>query len=246
MPGWFPNTKRHLLGLPDSAMTRRKGKRPQKTPPPPKATDRSTTPSTGRLIGRRFLAAGIDDGLLRALIASIGLWTSAGRWLLGILVVILVDWVGVARFGATPGKAIFGLRVRSIDEKPIGWVRAAMRSSVKEAPSAYAFTIFALSTTRISTIFEQQSLLYLCNFAGLGLMIYLYAPMFIDSDGRARHDLVADTVVISLRQVSTSDTVSGGFGRLVAQGRLSHENDTEPWVTGARAQDERETRRQGR
>lgn len=154
----------------------------------------------GRFIARRLVAAGIDGILIVPVSLSV-LWLGApertGPWLVGMAASAVLDWVGVAFFGATPGKALVGLRVRSITTEPIGLRRAAVRTAVSSTTSLVSLAASALSL--VVPLDPGSAFATVLGFASLLVFMYIYSPVLGAGDGRGRHDRAAGSDVIAVR-----------------------------------------------
>ncbi|MEZ5379668.1 MAG: RDD family protein [Acidimicrobiales bacterium] len=181
------------------SMTRRDGKRPSNRPPPPSGPAASSGPQRGRFVGRRLVAWWLDTTMLAALIGWSGVGSATGRWITGLVVIVVVDWVGVARFGATPGKALVGLRVAPVAADALGWSRAAIRTAVKQLPTVFYLVALGLLAGEVLVLTRVVNMAL--TIAMLGLWIYVFGSVLSDVDGRGRHDRLAGTMVQSVRGV---------------------------------------------
>ncbi len=203
-------------------MTRRQGKSPSKTLPPPKAGISPATPHprprNGRFIGRRMIAMNVDAALITIPLDLSGMGSPTSRWIVGIAALFVLELAGTTLVGTTPGKALLGLRIHSIYGDQVNWVRSLARTSVKHLPNALILTLVTFHAT---TGLRQTSLSYTLFALGwLALSIYVFSPVLLDPDGRGRHDQVAATVITAVRGASWMGRRLGGFQRLFATAPL--------------------------
>ncbi|MEZ5379685.1 MAG: RDD family protein [Acidimicrobiales bacterium] len=170
-------------------------------------------------MGRRFFA-GLIDGVVILPVGLLAVWLgvpgSNGKWLVGIVAGAMLDVLGVALYGATPGKALMGLRVRSTTDERVGLRRAAIRTGVSIAATLYWRAVVALQTAGDFEIEPNTYLVLLCGWWGIGLFIYL--PVLVGKDRRGRHDRAAGSTVVAVRGASRTETRRDAYRRILSQG----------------------------
>jgi uncharacterized RDD family membrane protein YckC len=104
--------------------------------------------------------------------------------------VALLNFVGLTALrGQTLGKWATGLRIRRRDGDPLSLGRVLLRHLV-----AYPLSFFMLGIGFLVADFQMAAIVAATGFL-LTLMIGLFMAA-LDSNGRALHDIIADTVVI--------------------------------------------------
>lgn len=99
----------------------------------------------------------------------------SGRSIAFLLVlVVLYEVVPAVMFGATPGKALLGLRVRLVTKAVPAWVAAAGRAAVLYLPLVFLGPIGSL------------------------VVLLLFVSVVLAKNGRGLHDRLLGTLVVSL------------------------------------------------
>jgi uncharacterized RDD family membrane protein YckC len=165
---------------------------------------------------RRFGALFIDGLLSMPLVALNMYWGATVRglvasWIAAIAVTVLLHVVCLKKYGGSPGKLLWNLRVRSVDLSPITWKQAWLRSgpSLLLAVAGILAMIAAMrvvdpAVLRAATMIERGQLLlavapwwqrplnWISNIWNWGELIVLLT----NDERRALHDFLAGTVVI--------------------------------------------------
>ena len=99
----------------------------------------------------------------------------SGRSIVFLLVlVVLYEVVPAVMFGATPGKALLGLRVRLVTKAVPAWVAATGRAAVLYLPLVFLGPIGSL------------------------VVLLLFVSVVLAKNGRGLHDRLLGTLVVSL------------------------------------------------
>jgi len=160
-----------------------------------------------RHLSRRLAAYAIDIVILAAVLIPLAFGihaltgyrpdTGIGVWLASVAEISVPSWAyftisDMSPGGATLGKRLLGLQVRSADGSRIGLGRALLRTAIKLAPWELThLTFFALSP-QLGTFTDLQ--------LGLLIVVYVLFAVYLvvalrNGGARSVHDLVADTVV---------------------------------------------------
>ncbi|MGH1502607.1 MAG: RDD family protein [Acidimicrobiales bacterium] len=191
-------------------------------PPPPAATDRVT-----RFVWRRILAWLLDGALVAGAIAAVSStvgFGDAARWVAAAALAIVGEAVVVARFGATPGKLVVGLRVvglrvvgqqGDIDGQGGGrgtpsWVASLRRALVKNLPTL----VMAVGWAATAAGADPDDLAP-AVFGGAQLAVVgLFVSVLLDGRGRGWHDRFGATGVAASRGSRlTARSAVGAFVR---------------------------------
>lgn len=168
----------------------------------------STAPEPAPL-GTRFVA-GIADGLLLSGVMFLALvlrpqWGQAmsddsattSEWIFTAFGV-LFHAVAESRWGTTPGKCLFGLRVAGLDGARPRWYRAAARAAIFSVTAIvveWIFTLLGLTTDTDDGMVGPLVVIAALTFAGASPLLF-FITAFRRPDRAAVHDLLSGVRVI--------------------------------------------------
>ena len=160
---------------------------------------RSADATWGPIV-RRIGAAIVDYVLLNTTVSVIyRIWDPrAARGLLiehrptvtSVVLLIAIraayDIIAIGKWGRTPGKAIFGLRVLDLRHQRAGWVRATTRYVVSD--------LALIVIVALPTVPNNGAALWY-----LAAQLCVYGPILFDPLQRGLHDRAAGTIVVRTR-----------------------------------------------
>lgn len=104
--------------------------------------------------------------------------------------VALLNFVGLTAWrGQTLGKWATGLRIRRTDGEPLNWARALLRHLV-----AYPLSFLILGLGFLVADFQTAAIVMAAGFFLTLVLGFIMAAL--STNGRALHDIIADTVVV--------------------------------------------------
>jgi uncharacterized RDD family membrane protein YckC len=163
----------------------------------------SSTGQTPAGLGVRWLAGFVDNALdnvtvtLPMLIVSLGAWGDLVEATLWGMVVMFIYFLLEGFFGATPGKWVFGLRVRALDGGIAPWGRIAWRNFLYYLPMLlWAAPIPILGVERYNTLMSDYWRMFALAAPFWVVMAAYFVTARRHNGWAAIHDLASRTRVV--------------------------------------------------
>jgi uncharacterized RDD family membrane protein YckC len=178
-------------------------------------------PLTYSTIGARFLALVIDGLILMAVMVGLlfiqnidkNMYFVTAAIQLGFL--LFYDVYLVQSSGATPGKRVMGLKIVKLDGTAAGWNEAFIRYLPTLLITVFGQVLVLMAVINIDADYFQELgwlerlgavgegdafLSSIHQYINIGWVLVDTVPFFVNSNRRALHDMIANTIVISIRE----------------------------------------------